>query len=257
MELLPALYTYLVDVFRNSSDTTKYSVKALPEFLLETKSLYNSKKQYRLQVVSIELALGYAANMDDRFYLGGSLGIPIVDYERFTKYRESNPSGNPDNNFDYFESNDYLTTKGFGVNAKLGLIFKPQEAIRLGLAVHTPTFYTLTNRQTTDITSATENYTSQPVRKVSSTDLTGGEQGETLYTATGPWKAIFSGSYVIREVNDTRRQKGFITADIEYVGYPGSSFKADGQTVTSEDQNYYAGLNTIIKNPIKVLLTTG
>ena len=119
------------------------------------------------------------------------------------------------------------------------------------MAVHTPTFYTLTDRQTTDITSATENYTSQPVRKVSSTDLTGGEQGETLYTATGPWKAIFSGSYVIREVNDTRRQKGFITADIEYVGYPGSSFKADGQTVTSEDQNYYAGLNTIIKRSYK------
>ena len=83
----PALYTYLVDVFRNSSDTTKYSVKALPEFLLENEIALQQQKTIQTTGGIYELALGYAANMDDRFYLGGSLGIPIVDYERFTKYR--------------------------------------------------------------------------------------------------------------------------------------------------------------------------
>ncbi|WP_018613015.1 OmpP1/FadL family transporter [Segetibacter koreensis] len=245
----PAIYTYLIDTFPNGNGG--YNIKGLPEFLLEKNISLDQQKTIDTKGGIYELALGYAANMDDRLYLGGSLGIPIVNYSRFTKYRESDPSGDPNNNFDYFEYNDYLTTKGFGVNGKLGLIFKPQEYIRLGLAVHTPTFYTLTDRQTTDLTSATENYTSQPVRKVSSTQFTDGEQGKTLYTATTPWKAIFSGSYVIREVNDIRRQRGFITADIEYVGYPGSNFKADGQNVTSADQQYYEDLKGIIKESYK------
>ena len=137
------LYTPILLIFFQWQWTLRDICKALPEFLLENGIALQQQKTIQTKGGIYEIALGYAANMDDRFYLGGSLGIPIVDYERFTKYRESDPSGNPNNNFDYFELNDYLTTKGFGVNAKLGVIFKPQEAIRLGLAVHTPTFYSL------------------------------------------------------------------------------------------------------------------
>ena len=46
-------------------------------------------------------------------------------------------------------------------------------------------------------------------------------EGNTRYTVRVPWKPIMSGSYVFREINDTRRQRAFITADVEYVGYGG------------------------------------
>ncbi len=243
----PAIFTYLVDTFPNGSGG--YNVKALPEFLLEKGIALEQQKTIETKGGIYELALGYAANMDDKFYIGGSLGIPIINYSRTTQYKESDPSGDPNNNFDYFELNDHLTTKGFGINGKLGVIFKPQEAIRLGVAVHTPTFYTLTDRETNNLTTNTEGYGG--LRYVSSDTFTNNQPGKTLYTATTPWKAIFSGSYVIREVNDTRQQRGFITADIEYVGYPGSNFKADGQTVTSEDQQYYNDLKTIINQSYK------
>jgi hypothetical protein len=212
-------------------------IKALPEFLLEKGIALNQQRTIETKGGIYELALGYAANMDDKLYLGGSVGVPLVNYERFTRYRESDPSGDANNNFDSFELNDYLTTKGFGINAKLGLIFKPVDQVRFGLAVHTPTFYSLTDRQTTDLTTNSEGYAGTD--KVSSTEFTGGEQGKTLYTATTPWKMLASASYVFREVNDTRKQRAFITADIEYVGYGNSNFKADGETVTSEDQQYY------------------
>lgn len=244
----PALYTYLIDVFPNA-DSTTFNVKALPEFLLEKGIALDQQKTIETKGGIYELALGYAANMDDRLYIGGSLGIPIVNYQRFTKYRESDPSGDQNNNFDSFEHNDYLTTKGFGVNGKLGVIFKPKDAIRLGLAVHTPTYYTLTDRQTTDLTTNTESYAG--IDKVSSTNFTGGEQGRTLYTASTAWKAIASASYVFREVNDTRRQRAFISADIEYVGYPGSSYKADGENITSADIEYYNELKSVIKDYYK------
>src|SRR5215210_300244 len=244
----PALYTYLIDVFPNA-DSTTFNVKALPEFLLEKGIALDQQKTIETKGGIYELALGYAANMDDRLYIGGSLGIPIVNYERFTKYRESDPSGDQNNNFESFELNDYLTTKGFGVNGKLGVIFKPKDAIRLGLAVHTPTYYTLTDRQSTDLTANTESYSG--IDKVSSTFFTGGDEGKTMYTASTAWKAIASASYVFREVNDTRRQRAFISADIEYVGYPGSAYKADGENITSDDIEYYNQLKSVIKDYYK------
>lgn len=244
----PAIYTYLIDIFKNPNGSDSI-IKALPEFLLEKGMALDQQKTIETKGGIYELALGYAANMDDRLYLGGGIGIPIVNYQRFTKYKESDPSGDPNNNFDSFELNDYLTTKGFGVNGKLGLIFKPADYIRLGLAVHTPTFYTLTDRQSTDLTANTEAY--EGLRQGSSTLFTGGEQGKTLYTATTAWKTIASASYVFREVNDTRRQRAFITADIEYVGYPGSNFKADGENITSEDIQYYDEMKSVIKDYYK------
>ena len=54
---------------------------------------------------------------------------------------------------------------------------------------------------------------------VSYTVLTGGAKPESKYALNTPTKIIISGSYVFREVEDIKRQKGFITADIEYTNY--------------------------------------
>jgi hypothetical protein len=39
-----------------------------------------------------------------------------------------------------------LTTSGTGINLKAGLIFKPVERIRSCLTIHTPTWFTLTDK---------------------------------------------------------------------------------------------------------------
>lgn len=243
-----ALATYLVDTFRNANGG--YDIKALPEFLLEKRIALTQEKTIETSGGIYDIALGYAVNSDDKFYLGGSIGIPIVNYTRNTRYTESDPTNDTQNGFGYFTHNELLTTKGFGINAKLGMIFKPAEYVRLGLAVHTPTYYSLSDRQSSDMTTNKESG-SNPVIKVTSEELLQGQQGKTQYTATTPWKAVFSGSYVIREINDTRRQRGFITADIEYVGYPGSAFRADGNNTTSADQQYYADMKEVIKGMYK------
>ncbi len=243
----PAIYTYLVDVFPGPNGTQV--VKGLPEFLLEKGIALDQEKRIETKGGIYEIALGYAANMDDKFYIGAGLGIPIVSYDRNTFYRESDPSGDKNNNFNYFELNDHLSTKGWGINAKLGAIYKPSEFIRLGLAVHTPTFYSLTDMQSSFMKTDTEGY--HGVDSVKSTIFTNGLEGRTQYTALTPWKIIASGSYVFREINDTRKQKAFITADIEYVGYPGTNFRADGNNVTNADQVYYDDLKTTIKSYYK------
>lgn len=239
----PALATYLVDTFTNPNGAPL--IKTLPELLLEQGIALNQEKTAVTKGGIYEVALGYAANMDDKFYIGGSLGIPIVNYQRLTSYKESDPSGNANNDFDNFQYNDTLSTKGFGVNAKLGVIFKPVEYFRLGLTIQTPTYYSLTDKESTGITTNSEKYTRYGTLNAFS------GPGSVRYTSTTPWKFIFSGSYVFSEINDTRKQRAFITADIEYVGYGGSNFKADGQTVTSDDQQYYRDLKTIINEQYK------
>lgn len=240
----PAIYTYLVDTFRNAAGGL--DVKGLPEFLLANGVALNQEKHIKTSGGIYEVALGYAANMNDRFYIGGSLGIPIINYSRTTQYRESDPTGNKNNNFDYFEHNSYLTTKGFGLNGKLGAIYKPAESFRLGLTIHTPTFYSLTDRESSSMTTNTEGYAGTV--KVTSDSFTLYLPGKTLYTASTPFKTILSASYVFREEHDVRRQRGFVSADVEYVGYKGAAFRPDGENITYEDQQYYDDLKSVINN---------
>jgi hypothetical protein len=241
-----ALYTFLVDTFTINN---KKLVKAIPEFLLEKGIALNQQKSIDTKGGIYDIALGYATNMDDKFYVGGSIGLAVLNYERLTQYKESDPTGDKNNRFDNFELNDYITTKGLGINAKLGVIFKPAERLRFGATIHTPTFYSLTDKQTSSLSTNTENY--QGFHRVNSDTFTMSLPGGTKYAATTPFKAIVSGSYVFREINDTRKQRAFITADVEYVGYQGSNFKADGENVSSDDVAYYKEMKSVIKDLYK------
>src|SRR4029078_8374403 len=131
----------------------------------------------------------------------------------------------------------------------LGLIFKPMNQLRLGLAIHTPTLYglkdNLSSSMETDIDTATG---SQKGFNVKSTDLLGGVDPEFRYDLVSPWKFMISGSYVIHEASDVRNQKGFITADVEYVTHASSKFnEADPSAV----DNYYEAVNQAIKDVYK------
>lgn len=244
----PALYTYLVDTFRNASN--QLVVRGLPEFLLENGIALDQEKRIETSGGIYELGLGYAINTNEKLFYGATLGIPIVSYKRNSFYRESDPSGITNNNFDFFELRDELTTFGVGANIKLGVLYKPQEYFRLGFTVHTPTWYQLTDKQSASINVNSEGYNGST--SVNSSVFTKGEkQGVTKYMASTPWKAIVSASYVFRELEDTRRQRAFLTADIEYVGYSSGRFSADEETASDSDFVYYDQLKEVIKDQYK------
>jgi hypothetical protein len=243
----PALYTYLVDTFRVGNDL---QVRALPEFLQANGQSLLQEKTIDTRGGIYEIALGYAYNKKDKWLFGGSVGIPIVSYENTTSFRESDTSADKNNNFDYFNYVDNYTTRGAGLNLKLGVIYKPQEYIRLGLAVHTPTYMiSMTDKRSTSLETSTENYNG--LATVSSNEFTNGQPGESRYSMLTPWKVMVSGSYVFREVQDVRRQKAFITADIEYTGYQQSGFYSSNEDPTDEELTYFKTLNKVIRNQYK------
>jgi hypothetical protein len=231
-----AIYTYLIDTARVGNSL---QVVGLPIYKL------NSREQENLINTTggiTELAFGLAANKNDKFYIGGSLGIPIVNYERNSTYTERDISGNKNNDFDYSTLTERYTTKGIGVNAKLGIIFKPVESVRVGLALHTPTLYGLKDTYHGDMITATESYAQ--VKKVSSDLLNNNQITSFEYDLVSPWKVLVSGSYVFREVEDVTKQRGFITADVEYINYKASSYQS--ASTDNSDNSYYEGVNKSI-----------
>ncbi|MEJ7673884.1 MAG: hypothetical protein WKF59_14595 [Chitinophagaceae bacterium] len=153
-------------------------------------------------------------------------------------------------NFNNAIANETLETKGYGINGKIGLIYKPVEYVRLGLAVHSPTFYELTDKYTAEIITDLEGYGGAGIKRQSSLDFNNNQPGQLKYNLSTPWRIIASGSYVFREVENVKRQRAFITADLEYINYKSSTFTAaDNQDI--DTKNYFTELNTTIKEQYK------
>ncbi len=240
-----AFNTFLIDTVQSAdSSVSGYRSLANPGFGLIQENTINTSGGIT------DLSLAGAIDLNEKLFLGGSLSFPFLNYSRDGHYKESDASGNTVNNFNYFESNENLETKGIGANAKLGVIYKPVEYVRLGLAVHTPTFYQLTDKYSTEVITDLEGYGGAGIKKQSSGDLNNGQVLESKYNLTTPWKVIASASYVFREVENVKQQVGFITADIEYVNYKAASFHAAGNNdATAKD--YYSSLNKVIDNLYK------
>ena len=99
-----------------------------------------------------EYDISFGLNIDNKLYLGFTWGIQSVRwkqqmyygedylYDSAPVYSDGAPLKEPAEWMDY---NQAVEVKGTGMNAKIGLIYRPVEALRLGVALHTPTYYAL------------------------------------------------------------------------------------------------------------------
>lgn len=97
-------------------------------------------------------ALGF--NISNMVYLGASLDIQSISRKQTIYYDEyiDYPEGGAPSPADYpyqlqhFEYGQSTMISGSGVGAKFGLVIRPVDGLRIGLAVHTPTYYSLAYR---------------------------------------------------------------------------------------------------------------
>ena len=99
-------------------------------------------------------------NIRDRFYFGLTLGLYDLNYNLYSSYgetmnREMQEGGVTYHDKGDFTLNNWYKAEGTGVDLKLGTIIRPFEysPFRFGLAIHTPIWYTLTDRYTATLTS--------------------------------------------------------------------------------------------------------
>ncbi len=198
-----------------------------------------------------ETSLGVALNRNDKLMLGGSISVPYLFYKREATFTEADATDNANNGFDFASFTETLTTKGLGFNAKAGLIYKPQEFWRLGLAIHSPTIYSLTDNYQSEVTANVERGEGT---LTDNSALYPDAVSEFKYTMVTPYKLIGSVSYVLREIEDVTKQRGFLTADVEYVNYKASSFhteKSEEVETDPETKAYLKSLNKAIDNAYK------
>jgi long-subunit fatty acid transport protein len=86
-----------------------------------------------------EWHIGISENYLNKLYYGASLGIRRINYSQNIFHKETvlEPDSLSILAFDYFNN---LEVTGRGLNIKLGMIYLPQESLRLGLAFESPTW---------------------------------------------------------------------------------------------------------------------
>src|ERR1035437_8810837 len=136
-----AYQTYLINSnadLHGGADSSHYQGEAQANAQLkQTKTIKSAGRMG-------ELAFSFAHAFNDKFYLGATLGIPLVKYSRNATYTESDYKSQ-DSVFRSLKYDEQLLTTGSGYNLKLGAIYRVSENIRVGGYVHTPTVLNLTD----------------------------------------------------------------------------------------------------------------
>lgn len=102
-----------------------------------------------------EIALSVGGNINNILYFGATLGMQSIhrktglSYAEEYRYYDSNGVALDKNHDELISQLDYASLyqetrlDGVGVNVKLGLTLRPVAGLRLAVAYHTPTFYSL------------------------------------------------------------------------------------------------------------------
>jgi hypothetical protein len=175
-----------------------------------------------------EYSLSVAGDYNDRLYIGLTLGLPNVNYNSTSIYNETDVN-DVHSYFNNFQLTDYYSTKGIGVDARFGVVYRVNDWLRLGGSVHSPVYYWLNDQYYSSITSDLEqagsyNYTSP--------------NGSYNYDFSSPWR--FSGSASI-----FFKKSGFIDADYELTDYSSMQYHFNN-AATADDLNFENQLNQTI-----------
>ena len=167
-----------------------------------------------------EHSFSIGGNYSNKFFFGMTLGVSriyfINHYEHLETAGEITPYG-----FDDFNYVLHYENTGTGFTAKLGGIFKPTDAVRIGLALHSPTLYRINEYVHDNITSRftdgeKREYENNPAR--------------FNYALTTPFRALAGVAVQIKKI-------GLISADYEFVDYASAKFSETGDGYDYSEKN--------------------
>jgi len=141
-----------------------------------------------------EFNIAGAINISNEIYIGANLGLVSLNMDNDMSLNENGASNTGTYAVDYFQNQ---TVRGSGVNARLGVIFRPISEFRIGVNLQTPTWFTID-----------ESYS------VSSTDraILDVETYDYTYNLRTPLKGSLGASYVLGG-------RALLSADVDFVDY--------------------------------------
>ena len=163
-----------------------------------------------------------STNINDRAFLGLTVGVDAMHYNSWTWYREYDLDGKA-----RYDLNNDIQITGTGVNVKLGTIIRPIEdnPFRFGFVVETPTWYRLKNSTLFDLQREPNNLGSK-IEPWENVDLDG---NQFKFNVRSPWRVRTS-------IGSTVGSTFAWDVDYEYAAYAGMGMGyprdiyADGST---------------------------
>lgn len=204
-----AFNTYLIDT---SGGLTSYINPISSGGLLQSKSMMVAGSNN-------ELVLTIGGNLNDKLYIGGTVGFPFIRYTESSTYEETD-SGDTIADFKKMEYNSFLETKGNGFNFKFGIIYRIADWVRIGASIHTPTFYSLKDRWNSDITAFYDDGTKYTSESPS---------GEFDYQLNTPFRANGGVSFIIGKY-------ALISSEYEFVDYRNARLRASTYRFNKENK---------------------
>jgi len=196
--------------------------------------------------------LGYGCNILGKFYFGAGLGIVSSNLRQVRTFTETANAADVNTSFGSLRLNDEVRTQGTGINARLGMIYRPLDILRIGASIQTPTYIQFTETYSTSLTTQF----ARPVQidfNSGPSLTTNGEtlslpSGEYAYSLTTPFRANGGLALTIGKI-------GFLTGDIEYVGYSQARLSSDpdnasGDNYSFNDEN--EAINTRFNNAVNL-----
>ena len=186
---------------------------------------FSQIRTYKESGSTNEMTLSFSTNYQDVLYIGATLGMPIGEYHRSVSFAETRHdiTGAETDRYIYNEQLDLYAT---GINFKAGVIAQPIEFLRLGAAIHTPTYY-----------NVEDNFYSEVLFETKS----GGAWDPILYDIQSPFK--FLGSMAIILGDKDSKVKGTLSADYDYSNYSTMKFRTNNLGEV--------GINSVIENMYK------
>lgn len=167
-----------------------------------------------------EYNIDFGGNVENIVYWGIGFGITDLSYTRETNYNESMANARIYNVSDGstttgdagFDINNYKHISGSGWNFKAGVIIKPINELRLGFAIHTPTWYKLDHSYVADLNYS---YYNPDLAEDRMNPFAGNEYTDDAYfnwKLYSPWRLMVGAAGVIGS-------QAIISVDYEYVAY--------------------------------------
>lgn len=160
-----------------------------------------------------EYSFGWSGNFSNRIFIGLTANIQSIEYQMNSTFKEVHTAGN-------MSLKNYLSTSGSGFNVNVGAIAVPVDFIRIGFAIHTPTFYNI-NQTNSGGLSFENDYRGE----------TNTYDYPNKYILQTPLQLNLSTAFILDK-------KGFISAEYVYNNYKGMKFlSVDGYGFTEENQD--------------------
>ncbi len=171
-------------------------------------------------------SLSYGGNYNDKIFFGGGIGISSLRYESSKLYSEDFD----DPNFNGFDLIEELAIRGSGINATLGMTFRPIDFIQFGASFVTPTYYQLSETYSADMKSSWNNFDYfEDGSKILNNEHAYTDIVTSDYSLSTPAKFSTGISFISKF--------GFITGDIELTNPSKAKYSSQTSGISYTDEN--------------------